>query len=144
MRNSRQQTVHVAITRRMAPSAHILAYFIDYTGELVADVIHFHVNIASESAALNLTINQRKDLTGETVELLSYGPSQARVAFAGTEYAQYQLYGGNDLYEMDVCTLICMFDFEGVRKKMIIPSPSLNTDFLFRIKLKLIIFLFDI
>jgi hypothetical protein len=103
MHNSRQQTVYLAVTRRMAPSAHILAYFIDYTGELVADVIHFHVNITSDTVALNLTINQRKDFTGETVELLAYGPPQARVAFAGTEYAQYQLYGGNDLLEMDVC-----------------------------------------
>jgi hypothetical protein len=103
MRNCRQQTVYVAVTRRMAPSAHILAYFVDYTGELVADVIHFHVNITSDAVALNLTINQRKDLTGDTVELLAYGPPQARVAFAGTEYAQYQLYGGNDLLEMDVC-----------------------------------------
>jgi len=103
MHNSRQQTVYLAVTRRMAPSAHILAYFIDYTGELVADVIHFHVNITSDTVALNLTINQRKDFTGETVELLAYGPPQARVAFAGTEYAQYQLYGGNDRLEMDVC-----------------------------------------
>ena len=103
MRNTRQRTVLVAITRRMAPSAHILAYLIDYTGEIVADVIHFHVSITSDTVALNLTINQRKDLTGDTVELLAYGPPQARVAFAGTEYAQYQLYGGNDLLEMDVC-----------------------------------------
>jgi hypothetical protein len=106
MYNSRQRTVNVAITRRMAPSAHILAYFIDYTGELVADVIHFHVNITSDTVALNLTINQRKDLTGETVELLAYGPPQARVAFAGTEYAQYQLYGGNDFLEIDVSRYI--------------------------------------
>ena len=102
MQNCRQQTVSVAITRRMAPSAHILAYFIDYTGELVADIIHFHVNITSDTVALNLTINQRKDLTGDTVELLAYGPPQARVAFAGTEYAQYHLYGGNDILEIDV------------------------------------------
>ena len=102
MRNARQRTVHVAITRRMAPSAHILAYFIDYTGEIVADVIHFHVSITSDTVAMNLTINRRKDLTGETIELLAYGPPQARVAFAGTEYAQYQLYGGNDLLELDV------------------------------------------
>ncbi len=108
MRNSRQQTVYVAVTRPMAPSAHILAYFVDYTGELVADVIHFHVTITSDTVALNLTINQRKDLTGETVELLSYGPSQARVAFAGTEYAQYQLYGGNDLLEIDVRNRYCI------------------------------------
>ncbi|UJR37646.1 hypothetical protein I4U23_030343 [Adineta vaga] len=110
MRNALQQTVHVAVTRRMAPSAHILAYFIDYTGELVADVIHFHVNITSDTVSLNLTINQRKDLTGDTVELLSYGPSQARVAFAGTEYAQYQLYGGNDFLEMDIYNELYEYD----------------------------------
>ena len=108
MLNSRQRTIHVAVTRRMAPSAHILAYLIDYTGELVADVIHFHVSITSDTVVLNLTINQRKDLTGDTVELLAYGPPQARVAFAGTEYAQYQLYGGNDLLEMDVCKQILL------------------------------------
>jgi hypothetical protein len=103
MDNSRQKTVHVAVTRRMAPSAHILAYFIDHTGDLTADVIHFHVSITSDTVSLNLTINQRKDFTGDTVELLSYGPPQARVAFAGAEYSQDQLYGGNDLLEMDVC-----------------------------------------
>ena len=102
MRGFRQRTVQVAVTRRMAPSAHILAYIIDYTGELVADVIHFHVSITSDTVALNLTLNQRKDLTGETVELLAYGPPQAQVAFAGTEYSQYQLCGGNDLLELDV------------------------------------------
>jgi len=103
MRNSLQRTILIAATRHMAPSAHILAYFIGYTGELVADVIHFHVNITSDTAALNLTLNQRKDLTGNTVELLAYGPPQARVAFSGTEYAQHQLYGGNHLLEMEVC-----------------------------------------
>ncbi|CAF1920706.1 unnamed protein product [Rotaria magnacalcarata] len=120
MRDSRQQTVYVAVTRRMAPSAHILAYFVDVTGELVADVIHFHVNITSDTVALNLTINQRKDLTGNTVELLAYGPPQARVAFAGTEYAQYQLYGGNDFLEMDIYNELYEYDIAAH------PSPNIT------------------
>ncbi|CAF3596141.1 unnamed protein product [Rotaria sordida] len=120
MRGSRQRTVYVAVTRRMAPSAHILAYFIDVTGELVADVIHFHVNITSDTVVLNLTINQRKDLTGDTVELLAYGPPQARVAFAGTEYAQYQLYGGNDLLEMDIYNELYEYDIAAH------PSPNIT------------------
>lgn len=106
MYQSRQQTAYFAITRRMAPRAHILAYFLDYSNELVADILHFHVNITSDTVSLNLTLNQRKDFTGDTVELLSYGPPLGRVAFAGTEYAQYQLYGGNDLLEMDVSDLV--------------------------------------
>ena len=110
MHESRQRTIYFAVTRRMAPSAHLLAYFIDSSGELVADVIHFHVSISSEATALNLTINRRKDLTGETVELLAYGPPQAFVAFAGTEYGQYQLYGGNDLMEMDVSVIVLQSD----------------------------------
>ncbi|CAF0782034.1 unnamed protein product [Adineta steineri] len=120
MLNSRQQTVYVAVTRRMAPSAHILAYFIDYTGELVADVIHFHVSITSDTVALNLTLNQRKDLTGDTVELLAYGPAQARVAFSGTEYAQYQLYGGNDILEMDIYNELYEYDAAAH------PSPNIT------------------
>ncbi|CAF1169204.1 unnamed protein product [Adineta ricciae] len=120
MRNTLQQTVHVAVTRRMAPSAHILAYFIDYTGELVADVIHFHVNITSDTVTLNLTVNQRKDLTGDTVELLAYGPPQARVAFAGTEYAQHQLYGGNDFLELDIYNELYEYDVSAH------PSPNMT------------------
>ncbi|CAF0778777.1 unnamed protein product, partial [Didymodactylos carnosus] len=118
--NALQQSFDVAITRKMAPSAHIIAYFIHTTGELVADVLHFHVNITSFATHLNLTINQRKDLSGKTVELLSYSSPQSVIAFAGTEYAQHQLYGGNQLSEMAIYNELYTYDINAE------PGPNIT------------------
>ena len=89
---SRQVTFDVAVRKEMGPSAHLIVYFITDGGELVADSYNFHVDMMNQVNDLNVTINRRKDLTGDTVEILAYTRPQSIVAFAALDASIMQLY----------------------------------------------------
>lgn len=98
MDGARQKTFDLAISRRMAPSAHILVYYVRYDGEIVADSFNFHVNTSSVTNHVNITINRRKDFTGNTIEVLAYASPQSIVAFAALGLVQTRLFPpGNHL-----------------------------------------------
>lgn len=92
MDGARQKTFDVGVSREMAPSAHILVYYIRYDGEIVADSMNFHVNTSSVTNQVNITINRRKDFTGNTIEVLAYASPQSFVAFAGLGLVQSRLF----------------------------------------------------
>jgi len=71
MDGAKQKTFDVGVSREMAPSAHILVYYIRYDGEIVADSMNFHINTSSFANHVNITINRRKDFTGNTIEVLA-------------------------------------------------------------------------
>lgn len=104
MDGARQKTFDVGISRRMAPSAHILVYYVRYDGEIVADTMNFHVNTSSIANQVNITINRRKDFTGNTIEVLAYASPQSIVAFAGLGLVQTRLFPpGNHFSSVMVC-----------------------------------------
>jgi len=92
MDGARQKTFDVGISREMAPSAHILVYYVRYDGEIVADSMNFHVNTSSVANHVNITVNRRKDFTGNTIEVLAYASPQSYVAFAGIGLVQARLF----------------------------------------------------
>ena len=92
MDGARQKTFDVGISREMAPSAHILVYYIRFDGEIVADSMNFHVNTSSVTNQVNITINRRKDFTGNTIEVLAYASPQSYVAFTGLGLVQTRLF----------------------------------------------------
>lgn len=92
MDGARQKTFDVGISREMAPSAHILVYYVRYDGEIVADSMNFHVNTSSVTNHVNITINRRKDFTGNTIEILAYASPQSYVAFAALGLVQTRLF----------------------------------------------------
>ena len=92
MNDARQKTFDVGISREMAPSAHILVYYVRYDGEIVADSMNFHVDTSSVTNHVNITINRRKDFTGNTIEILAYASPQSYVAFAGLGLIQTRLF----------------------------------------------------
>jgi hypothetical protein len=92
MDGARQKTFDVGISREMAPSAHILVYYVRYDGEIVADSMNFHVNTSSITNHVNITVNRRKDFTGNTIEILTYASPQSYVAFAGLGLVQTRLF----------------------------------------------------
>ncbi|CAF1373219.1 unnamed protein product, partial [Didymodactylos carnosus] len=92
MDQSKQKSFDVGITREMAPSAHIIVYYIRYDGEIVADSMNFHVNTSSVTNHVNITINRRKDFTGNTIEVLAYASPQSLVAFSALGLPQYYLF----------------------------------------------------
>ena len=94
---NKQKTFDVGITREMAPSAHIVAYYVRYDGEIVADSYNFHVDASSVSNDVNMTINRRKDFTGDTIEILAYAAPQSFVGFAAVERSIAKLYDGGNL-----------------------------------------------
>ena len=72
MDGAKQKTFDIGISRKMAPSAHMIVYYVRYDGEIVADSLNFHVDISSVKNHVNITVNRRKDFTGNTVEILAY------------------------------------------------------------------------
>ncbi len=95
--NNKQKTFDVGITRDMSPSAHIVVYFIRYDGEIVADSYNFHVDASSVSNEVNMTVNRRKDFTGDTVEILAYASPQSFVGFTALDRSIAKLYGGGNM-----------------------------------------------
>jgi hypothetical protein len=92
MDGAKQKTFDVGISRQMAPSAHLLVYYVRYDGEIVADSMNFHVDTSSITNHVNITINRRKDFTGNTIEVLAYTSPQSYVAFAGLGLVQTRLF----------------------------------------------------
>ncbi len=109
--NNKQKTFDVGLTREMAPSAHIVAYYIRYDGEVVADSYNFHVNASSVQNKVNMTINRRKDFTGDTIEILAYASPQSFVGFAALDESIVRLYnGGNIITELTLYDELYSFD----------------------------------
>jgi hypothetical protein len=92
MDGAKQKTFDVGVSREMAPSAHILVYYVRYDGEIVADSMNFHINTSSVTNRVNITINRRKDFTGNTIEILAYASPQSFVAFAALGLVQTRLF----------------------------------------------------
>ena len=92
MDGNRQKTFDVGISREMASSAHILVYYVRYDGEIVADSMNFHINTSSITNHVNITINRRKDFTGNTIEVIAYASPQSYIAFAGLGLVQTRLF----------------------------------------------------
>jgi CD109 antigen len=115
MDGARQKTFDVGVSREMAPSAHILVYYVRYDGEIVADSMNFHVNTSSVTNQVNITINRRKDFTGNTIEVLAYASPQSFVAFAALGLVQARLFPpGNHITPVMVSFVIFsqnVFDF---------------------------------
>ena len=109
--NNKQKTFDVGLTREMAPSAHVVAYYIRYDGEIVADSYNFHVNASSIQNKVNMTINRRKDFTGDTIEILAYASPQSFVGFAALDESIIRLYnGGNIITELILYDELYSFD----------------------------------
>jgi CD109 antigen len=109
--DNKQKTFDVGLTREMTPSAHIVAYYIRYDGEIVADSYNFHVNASSIQNKVNITINKRKDFTGDTIEILAYASPQSFVGFAALDESIVRLYaGGNIITELMLYDELYSFD----------------------------------
>ncbi|CAM4768224.1 unnamed protein product [Rotaria magnacalcarata] len=111
MDGAKQKTFDVGISRQMAPSAHLLVYYVRYDGEIVADSMNFHVDTSSITNHVNITINRRKDFTGNTIEVLAYASPQSYVAFAGLGLVQTRLFPpGNHISPVMIYDELYSFD----------------------------------
>ena len=93
--NNKQKTFDVGLTREMSPSAHIVVYYFRFDGELVADSYNFHVDSSSVQNKVNVTLNKRKDFTGDTIEILAYASPQSYVGFSALDESIVRLYQGS-------------------------------------------------
>jgi hypothetical protein len=107
MDGARQKTFDVGISREMAPSAHILVYYVRYDGEIVADSMNFHVNTSSITNHVNITINRRKDFTGNTIEVIAYASPQSYVAFAALGLVQTRLFPPGNHFSPIMVSFFC-------------------------------------
>jgi len=82
--NAKQKTFAVALSREMAPSAHIVAYCIKL-GEVITDAITFFIRDTRLTQPYIL-MNYGKDFKRDTVEILARGPPGGYVAVSAVDY----------------------------------------------------------
>jgi len=82
--NAKQKTFAVALSREMAPSAHIVAYCIK-SGEVVADSISFFIR-DTRLKQPTIVMNYGKDFRRDELEVLARGPPGGYVSMNAVDY----------------------------------------------------------
>ncbi|XP_023235311.1 CD109 antigen-like [Centruroides sculpturatus] len=104
-------TFAVALSPEMAPTATILVYSIVRDGEVVADSLTFPVNGISRNN-FTVTLNNKKDKTGETIEVVIRGRPGSYVGLAAVDKTLYDMQTGNELNYVNVLEKMNSFDVD--------------------------------
>ncbi|KAL4702373.1 hypothetical protein ACJJTC_018012, partial [Scirpophaga incertulas] len=107
-----QEGVHtfaVTVSAEMAPAASVVVWAAHRRARLVADCLTFPVNGVSRNN-FTVVVNNRKQRTGERVEVAVHGEPGAYVGLAAVDDAFYGMQAGNDLTYAKVISKMAHFD----------------------------------
>lgn len=135
------KTFSVTLSSEMAPSATIMIYNIARGGEVISDAITFPVDGISRNN-FSVTLNNRKDKTGDNVEVVVLGQPGTYVGLSGLDRDLQMLDVGNQLNYADVIRKMNTFDSNpnvslthlwisrenGLEKFLHFPSPTFGVD----------------
>ena len=103
------KTFAISLSPEMAPSATLLIYDISRAGEVIADSLTFPVNGISRNN-FTVTLNNRKDKTGETIEVVVLGQPGTYVGLSGVDKDLYSLQIDNQMNQADVLRKMNTFE----------------------------------
>ena len=103
------KTFAVSLSPEMAPTSTILIYDIARGGEVVADALTFPVDGISRNN-FTVTLNNRKDKTGDTIEVVVLGQPGTYVGLQGLDKDLNSLQTGSQLSYADVLRKMSTFD----------------------------------
>lgn len=103
------KTMSVTLSAEMAPVATVVVWHVGKFGQIVADSLTFPVNGISRNN-FTVFINNRKQRTGERVEVAIYGEPGAYVGLSGIDNAFYTMQAGNELTYAKIITKMSAFD----------------------------------
>ncbi|XP_022694685.1 CD109 antigen-like [Varroa jacobsoni] len=102
MQSSSIRTMAVSLSAEMAPSATIVVFdVLKREGRIIADSLTFSVDAISKDK-FTVQLNNRKDKTGDNVEIAVYGSPGAYVALSGLERTLYEMHAGTQLSYSEV------------------------------------------
>jgi len=105
----KQTTFAVALSRQMAPSAHIVAYCI-VEGEVITDTMSFFVR-DTRLKQPTILINYGKDFRQDYIEVVARGPPVSYVFTSVLDYEVYNYGGINFLTEQKVIQELMTYDY---------------------------------
>lgn len=103
------KTFSFSVSSEMAPTATIIVYDIVPGGEVITDSLTFPVNGISRNN-FSLTLNNRKDKTGETIEVVVLGQPGTYVALSAMDKDLLALQSENQLNYASVQQKMITFD----------------------------------
>ena len=103
------KTFAISLSPEMAPSATLLIYDISRAGEVIADSLTFPVNGISRNN-FTVTLNNKKDKTGETIEVVVLGQPGTYVGLSGVDKDLYSLQIDNQMNQADVLRKMNTFE----------------------------------
>ncbi|EEC09566.1 hypothetical protein IscW_ISCW007141 [Ixodes scapularis] len=90
------KTFAVTLSPEMAPTSTVIIYDLAHGNEIVADSLTFPVDGISRDK-FNMTLNNRKDKTGDTIEVAIYGDPGTYVALSAVDRTLYNMQAGTEI-----------------------------------------------
>ncbi|KAF8787021.1 CD109 antigen-like [Argiope bruennichi] len=103
------KTFAVSLSPEMAPTSTIVVYSVAREGEVVVDSLTFPVDGISRNN-FTVTLNNKKDKTGDTIEVVVVGRPSSYVGIAALDKALYDMKGGNEFSHAEVLRKMSLFD----------------------------------
>jgi len=107
------KTFAVSLSPEMAPSSTIVIYDIARGGDVTVDSLTFPVDGISRNN-FTVTLNNRKDKTGDTIEVVVLGQPGSYIGLSAMDKDLYALDAGNSLNHADVLKKMSTFDDSAV------------------------------
>lgn len=135
------KTFSVTLSPEMAPSSTIVVYALARGGEVIVDSLTFPVDGISRNN-FSISLNNRKDKTGDTIEVIVMGQPGTYVGLSVVDKDIYTLDTGNHINHADVLKKMSTFDQQsngtlthawtsregGLNRFIHFPSPSYGID----------------
>nr|BAR45622.1 macroglobulin complement-related 1 [Ammothea sp. RS-2014] len=109
--NSNVKTFAIALSAEMAPTSTLVVYHVSQRRVLIADSITFPVDGISKNK-FTVSLNNKKDKSGDVVEVRVIGEPGAFVALSGVDQELYAMQAGNELTHAEVLRRMSDFDEE--------------------------------
>lgn len=103
------KTFAVSLSPEMAPSSTIVVYDIARGGDVTVDSLTFPVDGISRNN-FSVTLNNRKDKSGDTIEVVVLGQPGTYIGLAGMDKDLFALDAGNQINHADVLRKMSTFD----------------------------------
>nr|QOJ54018.1 macroglobulin complement-related 2 [Ixodes ricinus] len=103
------KTFAVTLSPEMAPTSTVIIYDLAHGNEIVADSLTFPVDGISRDK-FNMTLNNRKDKTGDTIEVAIYGDPGTYVALSAVDRTLYNMQAGTEISYSEVLRKMNSFD----------------------------------
>lgn len=103
------KTFAVTLSPEMAPTSTVVVYDLARGSEVVAESLTFPVDGISKDK-FNLTLNNRKDKTGDTIEVAIYGDPGTYVALSAVDRTLYNMQSGTEISYSEVLRKMNSFD----------------------------------